>query len=68
MLARPEESLALYALCRATEWHVLPESGGLLDQPDWFLHDMVIIGQRYSHLRKKGDKGKKALEALRKGR
>lgn len=65
---RPEESLTLYSLCRGAEWHVLPEAGGWLDQPDWFVHDMGIISRRMEYLRRNKDRGKRAIEMLRKGK
>jgi len=58
--------LQLFALCRSTDWHALPTAGGWLDQPDWFVHDMFIIGQRLGHLRRKKDRGRAAQERLRK--
>ena len=58
--------MALFGLCRGTDWHTLPEAGGWLDQPDWFVHDAVIISRRLEHLRGQKNLGNKKLEELRK--
>ncbi len=67
-LARPDESLVLFGLCRMCDWAVLPEAGGWLDQPDWFVHDMALIARRMAYVRRREGKAKAAREKLeRKG-
>jgi len=67
-LARPDESLVLFGLCRMCDWAVLPEAGGWLDQPDWFVHDMALIARRMAYTRRREDKAKAAREKLARGK
>jgi hypothetical protein len=34
-----------------TNWRFLPYSGGLLDQPDWLLGDLLALNQTSNQLR-----------------
>lgn len=46
----------------------MPEAGGWLDQPDWFVHDMALIARRMAYVRRREGKAKAAREKLeRKG-
>lgn len=45
----------------------MPEAGGWLDQPDWFVHDMALIARRMAYTRRREDKAKAAKDKLRKG-
>lgn len=42
----------MFTLCSASQWAVLPEAGGWLDQPDDFLHDVGVITRRIAYLRR----------------
>lgn len=41
-----EESFRIWALCEALEWKHLPFPGCLLEQPDWFIEDVLTISRR----------------------
>ncbi len=46
------ESWHIWQLCEATDWQHLPFPGALLDQPDWFMEDVITIAARkrfYEH-------------------
>jgi len=68
VLLEPEESIAMWQMCQATDWAHLPNAGGWLDQDDIFLHDALLIAKRLSMLRKRKksdrDAHAKAAQAL----
>jgi len=43
-LHHPELSWRTWRLMEATDWRFLPYPGGLLDQPDWLMADLLTIG------------------------
>jgi hypothetical protein len=45
-LYRPELSLPIWKAMEATDWRHLAYPGGLLDQPDWLIHDLYILAWR----------------------
>lgn len=51
LLYRPELSLAIWKAMEATEWRHLPFPGGLMDQPDWLIHDLYILAWRKAVVR-----------------
>ena len=67
-LLRPAVSLYLYSLCETFGWRFLPWPGGLLDQPDWWLHDVAIIDARKSYLDKEQDTLREARERVQRAR
>lgn len=46
-----EESWSIWMIVRAFDWKALPYSGGLLDQPDWLLNDLLNLESEYRRLR-----------------
>lgn len=42
-LVKPELSWALWKLGRRFDWHIPLFEGGLVDWPEWFMHDMAIL-------------------------
>lgn len=53
----------LYTLCAASQWSVLPETGGWLDQAEDFLHDVGVFTRRIAYLRKKREFAQNQREA-----
>jgi hypothetical protein len=51
-LVNPEESLSLYSLGEASSWSTLAVQGGWLDQPDWFIHDVLLLMARSNYLKR----------------
>jgi len=51
LLHQPDLSLAIWKAMEATQWRHLPFPGGLLDQPDWLIHDLYIISWRRAVLK-----------------
>lgn len=51
VLADKERSFALWQLCHASDWKVLPKAGGWEDQSDVFLRDALIITRRLGQLK-----------------
>lgn len=45
-LVDPEVSWQVYKLMEALDWKFLPYAGGLLDQPEWLIHDLLVISWR----------------------
>ncbi len=39
----PDESYGVWVMVRATEWRHLPYPGGLMDQPEWLMHDLLAF-------------------------
>lgn len=37
---------------RATGWRFLPYAGGLLDQPEWIMHDLIELTAEHNRLEK----------------
>jgi hypothetical protein len=35
-------------MCEALDWRHLPYSGGILDQPDWLMEDLMTIAAEVS--------------------
>lgn len=46
-----EESWSIWMIVRAFDWKALPHAGGLLDQPDWLLNDLLNLESEYRRLR-----------------
>ena len=77
-LIRPGVSLALYQLYLSFDGQHLPWPGGLLDQPDWWIHDVNLLAERKAKLRKgrerqkapvrRVQRRKRMLEERRRGR
>lgn len=63
-LLRPESSLHLYKMCAAFDMQHLPWPGGLLNQADWWIHDVMKIAARKGWLRQKRDASKATAERL----
>jgi len=42
-LIKPELSFALWKLGKRFDWQLPLFGGGLVDWPDWFLHDLAIL-------------------------
>lgn len=42
-LTRPELSFALWKLGKRFDWQIPLWPGGLVDWPDWFIHDMSVL-------------------------
>lgn len=51
LLHRPELSIAIWKSMEATSWKHLPFPGGLLDQPDWLIHDLYTLAWRKQVIR-----------------
>ena len=51
-LDQPELSLSIWNAMEATGWQHLPFPGGLLDQPDWLIHDLYVLAWRKHVLRR----------------
>lgn len=66
LLVSPRRNWDLFALCSAAQWASLPESGGWLDQPEDFLHDVGVFTRRLSYLRRRRDFGKKQRDEAEK--
>lgn len=45
-LHQPDLSLPIWKAMEATSWRHLPFPGGLLDQPDWLIHDLYVLAWR----------------------
>jgi len=45
-LYQPDLSLPIWKAMEATSWRHLPFPGGLLDQPDWLIHDLYVLAWR----------------------
>jgi len=50
-LHQPDLSMAIWKAMEATSWRHLPFPGGLLDQPDWLIHDLYTLAWRKQVLR-----------------
>jgi hypothetical protein len=65
-LIRPEVSLRLFRLFLAFDGKHLPWPGGLLDQPDWWLHDANILSARKAQIKRKWKRERGSMERVRK--
>lgn len=65
-LIRPETSLTLYKLFLAFDGQHLPWAGGLLDQAEWWIHDVNILAKRKAKLRRQMKQGRAAQERMEK--
>lgn len=48
----PERSWPIWQWMEATGWKFLPYAGGLLDQPDWLLRDLLTVSAISERVRK----------------
>ena len=46
MLNKPEFSWSAWKILESFGWEKLPYEGGLLDQPDWLMDDLMTISWR----------------------
>jgi len=65
-LIRPEASVTLYKLFLAFDGQHLPWAGGLLDQAEWWNHDVNILAKRKANLRRQMKQGRAAQDRVEK--
>ena len=63
-LVRPEVSLPLYQLYLAFDGQHLPWPGGLLDQPDWWIHDVNLLAERKAKLRRERERSRAPMRRV----
>jgi hypothetical protein len=65
-LIRPGASVTLYKLFLAFDGQHLPWAGGLLDQAEWWIHDVNILAKRKANLRRQMKQGRAAQDRVEK--